>query len=159
MWAFSFFFLSLACCAQWNVRTGIHIQRQTRRYATRRPRLDVFLMANKVQRRRGTAWQRRLLLFDASQCGCVIEVSFEDKERTIIKVCCWNDRGIAARDVCTDWKQIGFIVSVTSDDLTYWEAHVVFDLKLRIWAFISLYKNKVCFPLVSLFRWGQDMAR
>lgn len=46
--------------------------------------------------------------FDASQWGCVIEAFFEDKERTIIKACCWNDRGIAAQDVCPDWKQIGF---------------------------------------------------
>lgn len=65
--------------------------------------------------------------FDASQWGCAIEAFFEDKERTIIKACCWNDRGIAAQDVRPDWKQIGLIVSVTSDDLTYQEAHVVFD--------------------------------
>lgn len=65
--------------------------------------------------------------FDGSQWGCVTEVFFEDKERTIIKACCWNDRGIAAQDVRPDWKQIGFIVSVTSDDLTYQEARVVFD--------------------------------
>lgn len=144
-------------CA-WNVRTGSHIQRQTRRCATSRPRLDVFLMANKVQRQRGTAWQRRLLLFDASQCGCAIEVSFEDKGRTIIKVCCWSDRGIAANDVYTDWKQIGFIVSVTYDDLTC-QRH----MWSLIWGYAYMLsypqKNKVCFCSISLLRCGQDIAR
>lgn len=108
-----------------------------------------------MQRQRGTAWQRRLLLFDASQCGGAIEVSFEDKERTIIKVCRWNDKGIAANDVRTDWKQIGFIVSVTCDDLTNQEAHVVFDWRLYIHAFISSKKIKFVFPLLPCLDAGE----
>lgn len=133
--------------------TSSHIQTQRESLKTTcRLPLDVFLMANKVQRQKGIIWQKRLwkpCTFDTSEWGSVIEAFFEDKGRTIIKACCWNNRGILAQDVLPDWKQIGFIVNVTSHDLIYLEAHVVFDFWVYAQTQTAFISKKFVFPNCS----------